>query len=79
MWIGLGVALVVVIALVYWVARPVTWQDGEGIDEPDNPLMDTDTGSWRWGFLRNSEEGRATGLFLNLRDWLENERRRWRK
>lgn len=78
-FVGIAVAIVLIGGLVYWFNRPVTWQDGEGIDEPDNPLLDTDLGSTRWGWMRKSDEGRVFGLFLTLRDWWENERLRWRK
>ena len=76
----LAVGVVALGALVYWWLRPVTWQDAEGtFDDNTNPLMDTDTGSLAWFFRHRTEEGRFLGFTLGLRDWWENERRRWRR
>ena len=77
--IGIAVGVILLVGLVYWFNRPVTWQDGEGNDVIESPLIDSDVGSWRWSWMRGSEEGRALGFFLYLRDTWENERRRWRK
>lgn len=80
MLILLGVGVVALGGLVYWWMRPVSWQDSEGVfDDPRNPYMDTDTGSWRWAIMRGTDEGQAAGWLLNLRDWIENERNRWRR
>ena len=78
--IAVGVTLVVVLALVCWWRRPVSWQDGESsaLDD-EGPLLDTDLGRSRWWWFENYQENRLMQWLFNLRDWVENEGRRGKK
>ncbi|MDX1932357.1 MAG: hypothetical protein SFU56_07115 [Capsulimonadales bacterium] len=79
LYVYAALGLVAVGVVVYWWSRPVDWSDGEGTGEPNHPMNDTDAGSFRWWFVNGTDEGRTLGSGLNLRDWWENERRRWRR
>jgi hypothetical protein len=79
LWVEIGIGALVLAVLLYWWLRPVHWTDGEGQISPSNPFDDTDVGSFRWWYFNHTEEGRVLRTGLNLRDWWENERRRWRR
>ena len=73
--IAVGVALVLVLALLYWWRRPVGWQDGENTAlEDEGPLLDTDFGRSRWWWWFGHDANWFTQWLFNLKDWFENER-----
>ena len=77
-WKVLIVIVGIGVYVYYWCKRPIHWQDGEGPLGLHHSLFETDICSFRWWFINYTEPGQVIGHSLDIRDWYENERRRWR-